>query len=109
MQIWAEKLLNKSEEMEAVGDFEREYIFGVSYITAVMSLRKTKEYKSEKSYYDKFPTVQKLIPKINRIEEVKKELEKLYSDFEDAQKAAKDIEAKHEHAARQEKIKKAQE
>ena len=31
MLTWAEKLLNKSEEMENLGDFEREYIFGVSY------------------------------------------------------------------------------
>ena len=108
MLTWAEKLLNKSEEMENLGDFEREYIFGVSYITTMMALRKSKEYRSDKAFYDRLSTMQKLIPKMERIEEVKKDLEKLYSDYEAAQKA-KDMEQKHEQAIRQEKIKKAQE
>ena len=75
MLTWAEKLLNKSEEMENLGDFEREYIFGVSYITTMMALRKSKEYRSDKAFYDRLPTMQKLIPKMERIEEVKKDLE----------------------------------
>ena len=71
---------------------EREYIFGTAYIETMCQLRKTKEYKSDQSYFNALPIMTGLMETLDKMEALKKTLIARYEEFEEAKKLSEKME-----------------
>ena len=60
LKTWTGKLLDAAEKNKEIGDEEKEYIFGVSYLNGIMQLRKSKEFKNDPKSISCLPISTKL-------------------------------------------------